>query len=100
MEIVAVDGKDKYNIVFIANPKQYSSTFPTAQEMIDSMQITPQDEQMASGQGTDTGEDGDKIDAGSETIVDTFDDTPITDDTLDDAPTDDQEAEDSSDQND
>lgn len=78
MEIIAVDGNDKYSIVFISNPDQYPSTLPTAQEMIDSIQITPQDEQTTSGQGTDTGEDGDKIDAGSETIVDTFDDPVAT----------------------
>ena len=85
MEIIAVDGNDKYNILFIANPEQYSSSLPTAQEMIDSIQILSspaEDEPSTSsqaGDGTGSGEGDDKIDAGSETIVDTFDDPVGTD---------------------
>lgn len=45
MEIIAVDGNDKYNIIFIANTEQYSSTLPIAQKIVDSIKITPQDSQ-------------------------------------------------------
>ena len=41
LEIIAVDGTDKYSILFIANAEQYSSTLPSAQDIIDSIQITP-----------------------------------------------------------
>jgi hypothetical protein len=47
MEIVAVDGSDKYNIVFIANPEQYSTALPVTQKMLDSIQITPEDNQLS-----------------------------------------------------
>jgi hypothetical protein len=40
LEIIAVDGNDKYNILFIANTEQYSSTLSSAQDIIDSIQIT------------------------------------------------------------
>ncbi|HEX9320408.1 MAG TPA: hypothetical protein VF884_15855, partial [Nitrososphaeraceae archaeon] len=62
MEIIAVDGNDKYNILFIANTGQYSSTLPAAQKMVDSIQIAHQDDRGSSKSSSNT-----LFDSGTET---------------------------------